>query len=110
MFSKMITEEEYVAWLRTATKKQVAFVNTYLKTLDAWEAFQQAGYNWKHPRCGKWKVFTRLLPYIQYKLKQANISITKEFIIVNWLDILSSKDTVARQNALKELAKLYRIQ
>ena len=106
MFS-MITEKEYISWMRNATKKEITFVNTYLKTLDAWEAFQEAGYNYKHARCGKWKVFTRLLPYIQYKLQKENLSITREFIVSHWLAILSSDDTIARQNALKELTKLF---
>lgn len=93
--------------MRNATKKEITFVNTYLKTLDAWEAFQEAGYNYKHARCGKWKVFTRLLPYIQYKLQKENLSITREFIVSHWLALLSSDDTIARQNALKELTKLF---
>ena len=103
----MITEKEYVSWMRRATKKEVTFVNTYLKTLDAWQAFQEAGYNYKNARCGKWKVFTRLLPYIQYKLQNENLNITREFIVSHWLVLLSSHDTIARQNALKELTKLF---
>lgn len=103
----MITKEQYVKWLRTATKREVAFVNCYLKTLNATTAFQEAGYNYKQPKVGKCKVFTRLLPYIQYKLKEADLNITKNFIVIHWLELLSSGDSLTRQNALKELTKIF---
>lgn len=103
----MITEEEYIKWLRTATKKQVAFVNHYLKTLNTRESFIAAGYNYKNISFGKYKVFMKLLPYIQYALQKYQISITKEFLVANWLQILTTGKKSEKQNALKELAKLF---
>lgn len=103
----MITRQQYESFLRTATKKEITFINTYLKTLDAWQAFQEAGYNYNHARAGKWKVFNRLFPYIQYKLAEYNISVKKDFIVMQWLNLFHTGDIVTKQNALKELAKLF---
>lgn len=103
----MITEEEYNNWLKHANKRQITFVNSYLKNLDAYKAFQDAGYNFSNKGFGKWKIFNKLLPIIQYKLSQYNLTVGKELIISNWLALLNSSDTATRITALKELSKLF---
>lgn len=103
----MINEEEYAKWLKHATKKQITFVNSYLKNLDAYKAFQDAGYNFSNKGFGKWKIFNKLLPIIQYKLSQYDLSVGKELIISNWLSLLNSSDNAVKITALKELSKLF---
>lgn len=103
----MLTEEEYNKWLKRATKKQVTFVNSYLKNMDAYKAFQDAGYNFNNKGFGKWKIFNRLLPIIQYKLSQYELHIGKDLIISNWLALLNSSDNTVKITALKELSKLF---
>lgn len=103
----MITEEEYVKWLHRCTSREATFVNVYLKTLDAWKAFQEAGYSHKAARAGKCKVFHRLLPYIQYRLQKYDMVLSKNFIVSNWLNILADGDMTAKQNALRELSKIF---
>ena len=102
-----MTKEEYEYWFRHSTKRQKIFVNTYLKTLDPEIAYQAAGYNYSNAGFGKWKVFNRLFPVIQYKTSQYEMSVDKNFIVNNWLKLLYSGDNITRSTALKELSRLF---
>ena len=102
-----MTQDEYKKWLKRATKRQIVFVNTYLKTLNPTLALTQAGYNYTNTRVGRWKVFNKLFPVIQYKISQYDLNINKPFIVNNWLQLLYQGDSTAKATALKELSKLF---
>lgn len=103
----MMTDQQYEEWFRKARKKQIVFVNTYLKTLDPDEAYKAAGYNYSNAGFGKWKVLNKLFPVIQYKISKYELNVDKNFIVNNWLKLLFSGDNFTKTNALKELSKLF---
>lgn len=102
-----MSEEQFRLWITTKAKyRQIKFINRYLKTLDINDAMVYAGYSNKG-YTNRWKIYHKLLPYIQYLLQHNGLNISKQFITAKWLKFLEQGQALQQMTALKQLSKIY---
>lgn len=98
-----VDSEQFNRFLKKCNKKQITFINTYLKTLSRDEAALTAGISSKQT----YKFFRKLLPYIQYMLDRYGCPISKTFITQKWLELLQQGNEITKIQVLKQLSKLH---
>lgn len=98
-----VDAEQFNRFLKKCNKKQITFINTYLKTLSRDEAAYTAGISAKQT----YKFFRKLLPYIQYMLDRYGCPISKTFITQKWLELLQQGNEITKIQVLKQLSKLH---
>ena len=99
----MIDETKFNSFLRKCTRKQLGFINTYLKTLSKYEA--AASQNLSSSQATKF--FRKLLPYIQFMLDRYGCPISKSFVTEKWLQLLERGNEITQIQVLKQLSKLH---
>lgn len=99
----MIDETKFNSFLRKCTRKQLGFINTYLKTLSKHEA--AASQNLSPSQATKF--FRKLLPYIQFMLDRYGCPISKSFVTEKWLQLLEDGNEITKIQVLKQLSKLH---
>lgn len=98
-----VDSEQFNRFLKKCNKKQITFINTYLKTLSRDEAALTAGISSKQT----YKFFRKLLPYIQFMLDRYGCPISKSFVTEKWLELLENGNEITKIQVLKQLSKLH---